>query len=80
MCLFVTSANAQTPARERLEAVSGTVYGSVNWRNITLAAEYTRQRDLNYNWGWERYTAVGFLNIGNDQFNVGARLLLQYRF
>jgi len=60
--------------------VSGTVYGSVNWRNITLAAEYTRQRDLNYNWEWERYTAVGFLNIGNDQFNEGARLLLQYRF
>ena len=60
--------------------VSGTVYGSVNWRNITLAAEYTRQRDLNYNWEWERYTAVGFLNIGNDQFNLGARLLLQYRF
>ena len=60
--------------------VAGTLYGSINWKKITLAAEYTRQRDLNYNWEFETYTAIGFENIGNDQFNIGARLLLQYRF
>lgn len=60
--------------------VAGTLYGSINWKKITLAAECTRQRDLNYNWEWERYTAVGFESIGNDQLNIGTRVLLQYRF
>lgn len=60
--------------------VTGTLYGSLNWNKITLAAEYTRQRELNYNWEWERYNPNGFENIGYDQFNLGARLLLQYRF
>jgi hypothetical protein len=59
--------------------VSSTAYFSFSFKKITLAGEYSWQRDLNYQWEWYRYTDVGFENIGNDIFNTSGRLLLRYR-
>jgi len=59
--------------------VSTTAYFSANYKKITLAGEYTWQRDLNYEWEWYRYTDVGFENGGTDLMNYGCRILLCYR-
>ena len=59
--------------------ISTTAYFSAHYKKITIAGEYSWQRDLNYEWEWTRYTDVGFENVGNDLFNYGGRLLLRYR-
>ncbi len=59
--------------------VSTTAYFSVSIKKMTLAGEYTWQRDLNYQWEWYRYTDIGFNNVGNDLFNHNGRLMLSYR-
>ena len=59
--------------------ISTTVYFSTSFKNITIAGEYSWQRDLNYEWEWYRYNDIGFENIGNDLFNYNGRILLRYR-
>lgn len=59
--------------------VSTTAYFSANFKKITIAGEYTWQRDLNYEWEWYRYTDVGFENIGNDLMNNRGHLFIRYR-
>lgn len=59
--------------------ISTTAYFSAHYKKITIAGEYSWQRDLNYEWEWNRYADVGFENIGNDLFNYGGRLLVRYR-
>ena len=59
--------------------VSTTAYFSLTLKRLTIAGEYSWQRDLNYQWEWYRYNDVGFENIGNDIFNTSGRILFRYR-
>ena len=61
-------------------SLNAAIYLNWHYKQLSLSGEVSWQRDYNYNWEWIRYTWVGFENIGGDEVNYGAKLLIQYRF
>ncbi len=59
--------------------LNAALYSNVHYKKFTFAGELSWQRDYNHQWEWVRYTWVGFENVGADEVNYGARLLIQYR-